>query len=730
MSTTNVPQPALPPKPRALSVRPENIPDELKRWPQWVVWRYEPNPKNATWDKPPRQVRLGGLASSTDRRTWATYEDALAAYQDPDRHWDGIGFCPSTEDPFVFGDFDHCLQDRKLDPEVVHLLRETPSYAELSPSGTGVRLILKGRLPSQGKNGSIEVYDRARYHTITGHRFPSAPTTISNRPQHVAALYALFLQHKTAEKGLAPGTTAGDRIYRPGQRGGRIRELFGRLNSEGLSPDTILAAVLEENTRHFDPPKAEDELRAEVAEQWKRYHHQNGQGPAAREPAEPAPPPAPRSALADVEAIWTAWMATGRDGGADPYPLRVVLGVYGGNRLEGEPIWAMIVGSSGGGKTEVVRAIEGSEHVAFVSDLTGPAALLSGTPKKSRSSGANGGLLQALGEFGVLALKDFTTILEMHREKRAEILAALREIHDGAWYRDTGTDGGMRLSWQGKLGLVAGCTTAIDANHGVMAEMGPRFLLARLPDVDRRTQGCRAVRQSSREKTERERLRLAVRGLFENLPDEPPELDDDTVERIVDIADLVALARSPVQRDYRGELELVHDPEAPTRISKQLAQLYRGLLWIGLDDHAAWQTVARVAVDSIPKLRGLVLRSLIDLDQPAPTSRIAGIVDHPTMSTRRALEELDAHHVVDRLGDEGQGRTYTWTLTREARAVWLRTFSEMSSSTGSSSLEEAAERWIRSSPEGGSDKSEKVPSAAGDDIADLESSFDDLPAGI
>ena len=50
----------------------------------------------------------------------------------------------------------------------------------------------------------------------------------------------------------------------------------------------------------------------------------------------------------------------------------------------------------------------------------------------------------------------------MRPESKAEVLSALREIYDGKWTRYIGTDGGRPLHWEGKLGLVFGCTGAID----------------------------------------------------------------------------------------------------------------------------------------------------------------------------------------------------------------------------------------------------------------------------
>lgn len=308
-------------RPVALQVIPENIPDELKAWPQWVGWRYVE--KDGDWTKPPRQVnRAGGLASSTDRNTWSTFEDVLAAYQDPERYLDGIGFCPSPEDPFCFGDFDDCVNGSTLDPEVERLVHGV-TYAEYSPSRTGVRQILKGKLPGKGfKEGGFEVYDQGHYLTITGHRLPIARSSIYEDQLHVGRLYAL-LQAKQAQRRKAasngkPAAPLPDRIYRPGDRGGRIREMFGRLNSEGVGLEVIVAAVLDENGRHFAPPKSEAEIRAEVGELWERYHGQNGQGPSrrtgtVRNSAPVAPPAATVGVLlSEVEPESVEWLWRGR----------------------------------------------------------------------------------------------------------------------------------------------------------------------------------------------------------------------------------------------------------------------------------------------------------------------------------------------------------------------------------------------------------------------------------
>lgn len=193
------------PKPSALSVQPEAIPHELTQWPQWVVWRYEwkadKRNKNTgelgAWDKPPYNARTGALASSTTRGTWSSFEDAVAKYHSGD--YDGIGFVPSESDPFVCGDFDQYVAAGVVDPKVMAVVHGFASYAEISPSGTGVRLIIKGTLPGgRGRNNRekrAELYDRGHYLTITGHSLNGS--VISERQPQLEQLYAA-LERKLA----------------------------------------------------------------------------------------------------------------------------------------------------------------------------------------------------------------------------------------------------------------------------------------------------------------------------------------------------------------------------------------------------------------------------------------------------------------------------------------------------------------------------------------------------
>jgi hypothetical protein len=119
----------------------------------------------------------------------------------------------------------------------------------------------------------------------------------------------------------------------------------------------------------------------------------------------------------------------------DPTPVLAVLGAVAANNLDGDPVWLGIVAPPSSAKTELLSALSTLPDVVQAATVT-PAGLLSGTPKKQRDKGAKGGLLQQIGEFGILVLKDFGSVLSMHPETKTEVLAAMREPRRRAQDRD------------------------------------------------------------------------------------------------------------------------------------------------------------------------------------------------------------------------------------------------------------------------------------------------------
>ena len=151
------------PNKRLLSVRVESIPEELRVRPQWVMGR-------AVGEKPdkvPYSARTGRKASSTDLLTWSNFEQAVEAYENGD--YAGVGFVFSSGDPYTGIDLDGCVDENgQIAPWALEIIQHFDSYTEVSVSGTGLHVIVKGDVPNR-RNGDVEVYSSKRFFTVTGH---------------------------------------------------------------------------------------------------------------------------------------------------------------------------------------------------------------------------------------------------------------------------------------------------------------------------------------------------------------------------------------------------------------------------------------------------------------------------------------------------------------------------------------------------------------------------------
>lgn len=206
-----------PPRPRPSCPAPiaENVPAALIERPQWVAWRYEL--RKSKWTKVPTSVQDGREAKSTDPATWTSFAEAVAKYKR--LGCDGIGFVFSPDDPFTGIDLDDCIDaDAVMSAEAAALVARFNTYTEVSPSGTGAKLIVIGAKPPTAKCrkkhvegcGEIEVYDQRRYFTITGRRWPGTPAEIADGQDQLTVLCNKHWPHTKRQPTAAAAGFAGD----------------------------------------------------------------------------------------------------------------------------------------------------------------------------------------------------------------------------------------------------------------------------------------------------------------------------------------------------------------------------------------------------------------------------------------------------------------------------------------------------------------------------------------
>ena len=160
-----------------------HVPAPLPELRQWVCWGAPGRHR-----KCPYNPSTGYPAKAGQPETWAALEDALSAMRAG--RYEGVGFEFAEGGGIVGVDFDHCLQGGALTPWAAAWVDRLDSYTELSPSGEGLHVLCKGKLPGGSvKRPLAEMYDRARYFTFTGKAWGGAPKPLRDAQEAICALY-------------------------------------------------------------------------------------------------------------------------------------------------------------------------------------------------------------------------------------------------------------------------------------------------------------------------------------------------------------------------------------------------------------------------------------------------------------------------------------------------------------------------------------------------------------
>ena len=163
--------------------------NELKNTKQWICHL----------NKVPKSPLYNGNASPTDSATWGTYEQAVKACKE--YNYSGIGFVFTAETDFCGIDIDHCIDENgEIHKNALDILSTMDSYAEISPSGTGIHIIYKGKVHEEWKKKKtnaldkgihLEMYQKDRYFTFTENRLNDFD--VESREPHAELIYKAYM---------------------------------------------------------------------------------------------------------------------------------------------------------------------------------------------------------------------------------------------------------------------------------------------------------------------------------------------------------------------------------------------------------------------------------------------------------------------------------------------------------------------------------------------------------
>ena len=181
----------------------ETIPQEAKEHGLWCLWKYETVGERQT--KVPYSP-LGGKANSANRATFTSFDKAVAAYQKDGYSGLGMGIFNG----FCAVDIDHCIDNdapggSKLSGMAQDIIDTMDSYTEISPSGTGIRILFyapgfkfdKAKHYIKNSRLGLEVYIEGatnRYVTVTGMTWNHKP--IAERGEQIAAILEKYMRRQ------------------------------------------------------------------------------------------------------------------------------------------------------------------------------------------------------------------------------------------------------------------------------------------------------------------------------------------------------------------------------------------------------------------------------------------------------------------------------------------------------------------------------------------------------
>jgi DNA-binding PadR family transcriptional regulator len=260
---------------------------QLAQLDQWVCWRWmkedDADPKRPKRRAKPRTegatkvpfTPQGKYASTADPATWSSHAACLEAARGG-KKFDGVGFV-FAEGGGLFGvDLDNCIQNdvdgRLVSREARGIIAELDSYAEISPSGTGVKIFCAGTVTDALKakiadwDASIEVYGWGRFFTVTGDHYVKSPDQITNAEDAIRAIIARYrpapkipdrpatrqaiqdtgYQREWADRVLERATAIVSSAYTGGKHAARIKaaRLAGGLIPLGLADEGTIINIL------------------------------------------------------------------------------------------------------------------------------------------------------------------------------------------------------------------------------------------------------------------------------------------------------------------------------------------------------------------------------------------------------------------------------------------------------------------------------------------------------
>jgi primase-polymerase (primpol)-like protein len=235
------------------------VPDDLLELAgHFALWRDEKG------RKVPYQTN-GKRASTTSDSHWHDFDQAAEILTKYPGRYSGMAYRFIKSDATTGIDLDDVLDAGGAVKECARgvIERFSDTYMEVSPSGKGVKIWARGSIPSNvpgiaiGAGASIEMYDHARYFTLTGQVFNGAPLQLEHHEEDLLALHKRLTEGSQKVWPLQP--LNGGRIPY-GHQHSTLISIAGTLRARRVCDEAILACLLTVNAHQCERPGAPEAI--------------------------------------------------------------------------------------------------------------------------------------------------------------------------------------------------------------------------------------------------------------------------------------------------------------------------------------------------------------------------------------------------------------------------------------------------------------------------------------
>ena len=427
-----------------------------------------------------------------------------------------------------------------------------------------------------------------------------------------------------------------DNIQNGVEEGGRneaAAKLAGYYLGKGHDPKDVLLILQGWNAKNH-PPLNDKELMVVINSIYKKEENH-------------AAPKATPVTLEECRKVVSKWLFYN-----DPTVIDLVLATTLSVVTNEDPVWLLLVSAPSMGKTELLRALEGSPLTYYIGSVT----------KNTFFSGLKNvkGILERIGEKRLtLVNKDFSSVLSMASFDRVDLLGQMRDIYDGTAGKEFGN--GKVVSWHGKLNYIGGVTFDIESHYAVIRALGERYMYYRIDEPSQEVRHKmleKSMLMENHSEEARKEITMAMQGVLSKYIDcdiSKITIDVELDTWLRELVNITTLLRTYVPRDgYTHDLLYKPSAEGPTRVYKAIKTLIKVLTLIRGKTNVTPQEYdigIKICLDSMPSMRRETLRACIkDKSIPGRTPKeIAEMTNYQATSTcKYLLDDLAAIGVLDR----------------------------------------------------------------------------------